>query len=169
LYAPACTVAFANRYYAPQAKIMKNLHLDILDDHREQDDNVAAIYNKSLLYLVSNALEADLRTPILGLGNVYNSDYSGWDGSSSSAEILTNWRDAVKISGLQNPDPKLNRLIIHDEDKFLIRREGSDHGPAKTENASHGGFDNNIDIIGKTLERITGAPLALPVDDLVGF
>jgi hypothetical protein len=35
--------------------------------------------------------------------------------------------------------------------------------------ASHGGFDNDVEIIGKTLERITGAKLVLPVDDLVGF
>jgi hypothetical protein len=39
----------------------------------------------------------------------------------------------------------------------------------KTETPSHGGFDNNIEVISKTLERITGAPLTLPVDDLVGF
>jgi hypothetical protein len=38
-----------------------------------------------------------------------------------------------------------------------------------TESASHGGFDNNVEIISKTLERITGAALELPVDDLVGF
>jgi hypothetical protein len=38
-----------------------------------------------------------------------------------------------------------------------------------TENASHGGFDNNVEIITKTLERITGAALELPIDDLVGF
>lgn len=169
LYAPACTVAFANRYYAPQTNIMRNLYLDILGDQREQDDNVATIYKKSLLYLVSNALEADLRMPILGMGNVYNSTYSGWDGSSNSAEALTNWRNAMEISGLQNPDPNLNRLFIHDEDKFLTRRNGEANTPVKTENASHGGFDNNVDIIEKTLERITGAPLALPVDDLVGF
>ena len=50
LYAPACTVAFANRYYAPHKEIMNNLHLDILADQKEQDDNVATIYQKSLLY-----------------------------------------------------------------------------------------------------------------------
>jgi hypothetical protein len=162
LYAPACTVAFANRNYAPQHKIMSMLHLDILADQREQDDNVAYVYQKSLLYFVSNALEADLRMPILGLENVYNPQYSGWDGSPSSAEALTNWRNAVKISELKD------RLTIHKEEKILTRRGNADT-QEKTESASHGGFDNNVEIISKTLERITGKPLVLPVDDLVGF
>lgn len=163
LYAPACTVAFANRHYAPQAEIMNKLHLDILGDQCERDDHVAQVYQKSLLYFVSNALEADLRMPILGLENVFNPQYANWDGSPSSAEALTNWRNAVKISKLNE------RLSIHAEEKIITRRGNGSGFPEKTETASHGGFDNNVEIIGKTLERITGAPLALPVDDLVGF
>lgn len=163
LYAPACTVAFANRNYASQPEIMSMLHLDILGDRREQDDNVAYVYQKSLLYFVSNALEADLRMPILGLENVYNPQYSGWDGSPGSAETLTNWRNAVEISKLKD------RLTIHNEEKIITRRGNGADMQEKTESASHGGFDNNVEIISKTLERITGAPLALPVDDLVGF
>ena len=69
LYAPACTVQFANRHYTPHEDLMKRLHLHVLSDRNERDDNVAAIYRKSLLYFVSNALETDLRTPILGLAN----------------------------------------------------------------------------------------------------
>jgi predicted chitinase len=161
LYAPACTVSFANRYYAPHKEIMSRLYLDILADKQEQDDNVAYIYQKSLLYFVSNALESDARMPILGLANVYDPDFGGWDGSSSTIEALTNWRNAVKISQLEQ------RVKIHDEDKFITRR--GDGVQQKGDSPSHGGFDNNVEIIGKTLERITGAPLILPVDDLVGF
>ena len=164
LYAPACTVAFANRHYAPQADIMNKLYLDILGDQCEQDDNVALVYQKSLLYFVSNALEADLRMPILGLENVYNPQYSKWDGSSSTTEALNNWRNAVRISKLNDA-----RLTIHNEEKIVTRRRNGADMQKKTERASHGGFDNNIEIISKTLERITGAPLKLPVDDLVGF
>ncbi len=163
LYAPACTVAFANRHYAPQAEIMNRLYLDILGDQCEQDDNVAFIYQKSLLYFVSNALEADARMPILGLENVFNPQFSEWDGSSSAAETLTNWRNAVEISKLKD------RLTVHHEEKFLTRLGNGADLPKKTISASHGGFDNSIDVISKTLERITGAALVLPVDDLVGF
>ena len=163
LYAPACTVAFANRHYAPQTEIMNRLYLDILSDQREQDDNVAFIYQKSLLYFVSNALEADLRMPILGLANVFDAAYAGWDGSPDSAETLANWRNAAEASALHD------RLSIHHEEKIVTRRGNGADLQEKTANASHGGFDNDVGIIGKTLERITGAPLKLPVDDLVGF
>lgn len=163
LYAPACTVAFANRNYATHPGIMDRLHLDILADQREQDDNVAYVYQKSLLYFVSNALEADLRMPILGLENVYNAKYASWDGSPGTAEALSNWRNAVEISKLQD------RLTIHSEEKIVSRRANGAGIAEKTDSASHGGFDNNVEIIGRTLERITGAKLALAVDDLVGF
>jgi hypothetical protein len=159
LYAPACSVAFANRYYTPHDNIMQRLYLEILADRQEQDDNVAYIYQKSLLYFVSNALESDAHIPILGLANVYDNNFNGWDGTSTTAEALTNWRNAVEISRLNE------RITLHDEKKF-ITRSGLE---IKTEPPSHGGFDNNIEVIGKTLERITGAPLTLPVDDLVGF
>ncbi|MDO8206504.1 MAG: peptidoglycan-binding protein [Gallionella sp.] len=163
LYAPACTVSFANRYYAPHDEIMNRLYLDILADKQEQDDNVAYIYQKSLLYFISNALESDALMPILGLANVYDPDFDGWDGSSGTAEALTNWRNAVKISQLTK------RTTIHDGKKFITRRGNGADLQEKAASPSHGGFDNNVDIIGKTLERITGAPLILPVDDLVGF
>jgi hypothetical protein len=161
LYAPACTVAFANKHYAPHTQVMKSLYLDILSDKSELDDNVAKIYQKSLLYFISNALEADSRTPILGLANVYDPQYSGWDGSSGSAEVLANWRDAVAKSEIIQQQ----RLRLHDE-KFVVLRDAA---AEKTENPSHGGFDNNVDIVGTTLTRILGHAPALKVDDLVGF
>ena len=162
LYAPACTVEFANRYYAASPAIMDNLYLDILSDRREQDDNVVSIYRKSLLYLVSNALEADKRMPILGLANVFDRDYRGWDGSPNTAEALANWRHAADVHRLER------RLTCHDNSWFFARR-GAVNAADKLERAAHGGFDNDIDVVGKTLERITGAALSLPITDLVGF
>jgi hypothetical protein len=162
LYAPACTVEFANRYYAASPAIMDNLYLDILSDRREQDDNVVSIYRKSLLYLVSNALEADKRMPILGLANVFDRDYRGWDGSPNTAEALANWRHAADVHRLER------RLTCHDNSWFFARR-GAVNAADKLERAAHGGFDNNVDVFGKTLERITGSALSLPITDLVGF
>lgn len=158
LYAPACTVQFANRHYAPHEALMKRLHVSVLSDRNERDDNVAAIYRKSLLYFVSNALETDLRTPILGLANVGNPDYPGWDGSSATREALTNWRAAAEKAGLA----KRTEVIERDKIRMCL-------APGKTADASHGGFDNDVDVVGATLGRITGGPLALPVDDLRGF
>ncbi|MCX7176711.1 MAG: peptidoglycan-binding protein [Proteobacteria bacterium] len=164
LYAPACTVAFANRYYAPHKEIMNNLYLDILADQKEQDDNVATLYQKSLLYFISNALEADSQIPILGLANVYDPKFNGWDGTPSTAEALINWRTAMENAGL------VKRRTIHDEERFTTRSGNGAEIPQQTESPSHGGFDNNIEVIGETLKRIVGAAaLDMPVDDLVGF
>ena len=116
------------------------------------------LYRKSLLYLVSNALESDLRTPILGLANVADPKYRGWDGSSSTGEVLGIWREAAKLAGLRE------RTVVVEWDKILRSVK-----PAKTANANHGGFDNDVETITATLKRITRGPLKTPVDDLRGF
>jgi hypothetical protein len=157
LYAPACTVQFANRHYTPHEDLMKAMYLDILSDENERDDDVAAVYRKSLLYMVSDALEQDVRTPILGLARIMDASYSGWDGSSSTGEALGNWRQAAKQSGLDK------RTDILDVDKVKTSSSGT------TISASHGSFDNNIEVVSRTLERITSGKLAMPVDDLRGF
>ncbi|RZL03113.1 MAG: peptidase C1 [Rubrivivax sp.] len=159
LWAPACTVQFANQHYAPHADLMKKLYLQVLSDRVERDDNVVGIYRKSLLYLVSNALEADLRTPILGLHNVFKADYRGWDGSSSTGESLSNWRQAAALAGLVPGE----RLVVLDSDKVTAAR------PDKLAKAAHGTFDNDVDVVTRAIERITGAALKTPVDDLRGF
>ena len=157
LYAPACTVQFATRHYAPQTALMERLYLDVLSEQNERDDNVVAIYRKSLLYFVSNALESDLRTPILGMENVFKPDYAGWDGSSTTGEVLGNWRQAAKAAGLEK------RLTVLDTAKITVQL------PDKQIKASHGCFDNDVGTVSRTLERITGSKLKLPVDDLHGF
>jgi predicted chitinase len=59
LWAPACTIDVFNQYYLPalKNKAINRFALYVLSDKAEQDDNCAHIYNKSLLYLVSNAFE----------------------------------------------------------------------------------------------------------------
>jgi hypothetical protein len=164
LYAPACTMAFANRHCASQTEIMKVLHLDMLADVREREDSGAYIYPKSSLYFVSNALEADPRMPILGLANIFKPDFTGWDGSPLSAETLTNWRAAVKECDLQSC------ITEYSEKRITKRRGKSGNMKDKTKNASDGGFNNNTELAGQRLLRITSEEkLALPADDLVGF
>lgn len=160
LYAPACSVAFANRSYGASSALMERLYIDLLSDQNERDDNVVGIYRKSLLYLVSNALETDLRTPILGLERVFDPDYNRWDGTSATGEALRTWRELARAGGLHQP----GRLNVLKADKITQATN-----PRKQSKASHGGFDNDVDIVTTTLKRIIGARLALPVDDLRGF
>ncbi len=159
LYAPACTVQFANRHYAPNVELMKQLYIDVLSDRVERNDNVAAVYRKSLLYLVSNGLEVDLRTPLLGLENAFKEDYAGWDGTSSTGDTLRSWHRAAAEAGLERG----GRLMVLDADKVTVAR------PDRRVSAGHASFDSDLDVVGRTLSRIVGAPLACPPDDLRGF
>ncbi|OUM02637.1 C1 family peptidase [Variovorax sp. JS1663] len=161
LYAPACSVAFANRHYAGDAALMARLHLDVLSDAVERADTVGPIYRKSLLYLVSNALEADLHTPILGLDRINDPAYSGWDGSSDTGEALALWRQAAEASKLETRTQRVQGPRIE------VALDAG--GQPVLERPAHGAFDNDIEVMTRTLERITGAKLAMPVEDLRGF
>ncbi|MFC5302790.1 C1 family peptidase [Azospira restricta] len=69
LFAPACTVDFFfDKYAALPDTLLKTMRLFQLDDDTERDDNVAVVYRKSLLYLVSRAFEEKGRVvPLLGM------------------------------------------------------------------------------------------------------
>ncbi len=159
LYAPACSVQFANQHYAQQPELMKRMYMHVLSNEVERNDNVAAIYRKSLLYFVSNALDVDLRTPILGLQNVMDKDYSGWDGSSSTGEALKAWRQAFTAAGLG----AAGRYNVISQARVTTAV------PDVEIDAAHGSFDNDVAVIGKTLELIRGGKLLQAVDDLRGF
>ena len=76
LMAPACTVEFYHQRYHPRlgkaatgGKVVRLPKLAIyrLSEQLELDDNVAFAYRKSLLYLITKALERQRDKPILGL------------------------------------------------------------------------------------------------------
>lgn len=74
LMAPACSVAFFQEHYRPRLGKLSQaltkidrLKVYCLKDPAEQDDQVTPLYNKSLLYLVSNAFETEGFLPILGM------------------------------------------------------------------------------------------------------
>jgi len=70
LFAPACTHDFFRDSIRPalQGKVVKGCHHFHLDDKRERGDNVAHVYRKSLLYLVSRSYQEKGReVPIMGM------------------------------------------------------------------------------------------------------
>ena len=158
LYAPACTVAFANQHYAG-TDILPRTHLAVLSDPLERADNTALVYRKSLLYLVSNALEADRRTPILGLQRVFDTDQDehAWDGAAATGETLRAWHRAAADSQL------LSRLQVLHDDKVLTAL------PDHRQPASHGCFDNDIPLLTGTLQTICGGALVHRIRDLRGY
>ncbi len=69
LLAPACRIDLYNKTYLPILQNKKNLKINKmfiynLKDKLEQDDTVASVYRKSLLYLVSNAFESKERPKV---------------------------------------------------------------------------------------------------------
>jgi hypothetical protein len=75
LMAPACTIEFYKQHYEPRldkkdtrTKVkLPALSIYNLNEKLELDDNVALVYRKSLLYLVSRALERKTGKPLLGM------------------------------------------------------------------------------------------------------
>ena len=73
LLAPACTIDLFKDEYLPHAKSnAKGARIDMINiycmtDELERDDTVEKLYRKSLLYMISNALERVREKPILGM------------------------------------------------------------------------------------------------------
>ncbi|MFK7816452.1 MAG: C1 family peptidase [Gammaproteobacteria bacterium] len=72
LLAPACSIDLYNEAYIPALKTgsklkISDLSIYNLKDKLELDDKVTALYQKSLLYLVSNAFEREISKPLLGM------------------------------------------------------------------------------------------------------
>ncbi len=74
LFAPACRVDFFEQNYQPylggrtgNGVLLPRMLVYNLTDELEQDDHVAFAYRKSLLYLVSRALERGKDQPLLGM------------------------------------------------------------------------------------------------------
>ena len=74
LMAPACTIDFFEDNYRPRLDSAKSNRLRLpkisiynLTDDFEKDDTVAFAYRKSLLYLISHALERERDKPLLGM------------------------------------------------------------------------------------------------------
>jgi len=73
LLAPACTVELFHRHYLPALDEngfgIDQMRILALGDELERKDQVAGIYRKSLLYLVSQSFEEDLPKALLGMQN----------------------------------------------------------------------------------------------------
>lgn len=70
LFAPACTHALFASHFRPRLLdgSIATFHNFLLDERRERDDNVAVLYRKSLLYLVSRSFQQkDTEIPLLGM------------------------------------------------------------------------------------------------------
>jgi hypothetical protein len=162
LWAPACTLEFAAATYGPAfaGKVAdpKTTFIDVLSDANEKSDPcVPLLYSKSLLYLVSRALEPEHKTPVLGLQKAWLAKDDDDTFKPDYAEELKAW---TAVSKGVNVGPPIAQTEVP------IRREADKD---ETIDAAHGSFDNNLNIVNQAIARITGAPPAVPVTDLRGF
>ncbi len=155
LFAPACTVRFALTHYKPAIEARgvlrkSDLTIEILDDKVEQSDTVGP-YGKSLLYLVSRALEDYHKTPLWGMANAWNPKAKEtWH--TDLRDTVTEWQ---KFWG-PGTQPKLHSGS-HVSD-------GVEKIPL-----GHGSFDNDVETMSRTLKRLLGKKLKFPVENLQGF
>ncbi len=160
LYAAACSSGFANRTYAnaASAKVLDlaKLWLYVLSDENETADGLPTpslpAYGKSLLYLVSRALDDVRKMPLLGMHRAllaeFKNDDKQWD-ASELPEIqawLSHW---PQTTGL---------LQVVDTPQVVTTRE------LDSIQSTHGSFDNNVSVIGATIERIRGRKLIAPLE-----
>jgi pimeloyl-ACP methyl ester carboxylesterase len=157
LYAPACTVGFAiEKYLTVGAAVFgpDRLHLHYLTDQQEKDDDLAKVgpvtlYGKSLLYLVSRALDDVRKMPLLGMERAHDPAYFNDDQwARSQLPALAHWHAAFPPANrhpVPTPYIRVNKL-------------------GKTEQATHGSFDNNIDVIADTISRLTGQAPVQPIE-----
>jgi hypothetical protein len=146
LYAPACTSRFALDTYKPAVDkgqvAGRHLHIHTLSDKNEQGDSVGP-YRKSLLYLVSRSFEDQHKTPILGLDTTFDPATIGpgqqdnhWapDRQDDVRKWIAFW-DGLGLDAT-------NRHVL---------AKGSVSTGAGSIDASHGCFDNAVEIVGDTL------------------
>ncbi|KOS04793.1 peptidase C1 [Flavobacterium akiainvivens] len=136
LWAPACTVDLFNQAYLPAitSRTIRNFALFTLTDRAEQDDHCGHIYNKSLLYLVSNAFEQKPRIPL--------------------------FRDGEPILGMEKfirNDKALMELFENAGADWVLSPNTAQEGNIGAATATtHGGFDDDKATVIATLHRILG-------------
>lgn len=140
LWAPACTIDVFKENYMPaiKNKTVNRFALFTLTDQVEQDDHCANIYHKSLLYLVSNALEEKIHIP--------------W--------FLKDKESGTPLLGMEKwiqQDPELLKLFSQKGvDWILSPNTAPDGSPDHSTARAHGAFDDDLPTVNATLARILG-------------
>jgi len=170
LYAPACTVRFANEHLnnaVAKALFSKTaLSVDVLSSEREKADTIGP-YNKSLLYLVSRAFEDMHKEPIFGL-------HASWvdkDGQNEYSDQNVKPSDE-QIARMESIDAMRDFWKKHLPLNVLTKQNNPVSTSRKNDSIplSHTSFENDIEIMEATLKRITGASkLKCKVENLAGF
>jgi hypothetical protein len=157
LYAASCSTRFAVDHYLAAADggliDLKRLVLYFLSDENEKRDGLPSpelpAYGKSLLYLVSRALEDRRKMPLLGMERALLAKYAADTDQWAAEELVTLRLWQARWKGVS--------FAVTTPD---VRDTRSNHRVP----ATHGSFDNNIEALTETLQRIAGKKLASPME-----
>ena len=109
----------------------------------ERNDSTAKIYRKSLLYLVSRALESKKNAPVLGL-----------------EESIQNDKYLKSLFGLTGKKSQ------SDKGEIIWSKTDVDSGSSASKATTHGGFDNDPVTMNSVVRRILGLA---EMDEIAGF
>ncbi len=161
LYAPACNIAFANKHYIKAYKkgvlSQEKSYIYMMSDERERADNVGP-YHKSLLYLVSRALEEVHKTPLLGMQAAWDIEYSKKNDIFNKTQLanMKKWLELAKNIHCKIYDKSKSKVLTTQEGDYI--------------KLSHGSFDNSIEVVEETIKTILGKEkLQFSVENLAGF
>jgi hypothetical protein len=163
LFAAACSTRFAVDKYLPAAKAgvidLRRLWLHYLTDQNEKRDGLPtpglAAYGKSLLYLVSRALDDVRKMPLLGMHRALDLKYANDDDQWAKGELqsVQEWQSEWKPTA----GPTVLGMPVATPTVRNTRAGGQTQ-------STHGSFDNNIDALTNTLRTIRGADLVAPME-----
>ena len=131
LWSPAIRIDEFKKAYLPAIRShdIRSFALYTLVDQAEQDDNVSKIYNKSLLYLISNALEEQRGQPLLGLeksvqqdekiAKIFGDRSAEWVRAPNNAPYELRWASTAGQHGeFDDDEPTLRstlaRILLQD-------------------------------------------------------
>lgn len=171
LYAPACTVKFSNDYFnkAVDKKVFQRsaVYIDMLSDERERADNFGS-YNKSLLYLVSRALEDMHKEPLLGMEATWTRDnkknvYRDQNRIEPTDEEVSRFHAIDNLLAFWKSGMK---KATHDKERRTVNYSTKHDVLA----SSHHSFNNDIEVVEATIKRmLRKRKLKYPVENLGGF
>lgn len=156
LWAPACTMKLFAATYLPalRSKTIQNFNLFTLKDGTELADNCAGIYHKSLLYLVSNSFEEQMRIPLVQDGEPI---------LGMEKFILSDPAFDVDAAEVRRTNPPTVPLFGSDTAVWIRTPNGLPVGsPDASEARHHGDFDDDERTVKATLARMlnTAPPAA---------
>lgn len=189
LFAPACTLKFANATFRPLVEKdklpAKKFYVFNLNRKNERSDKVGP-YNKSLLYLVSRAFESPRKAPLLGLDDAWILESDMVDGENSFPSIsrkavadrATHEKSVFDQLGKFYAQQDLRDVVewrefkaqskftymIHQGEYALVKEE---NGQRSYEPIAHGSLDNDITFMNTAINLMIGSTPE-PVTDLSG-